>query len=320
MNSNVLIVGAGAMAIEYFNILKSLDINVFVIGRSKDSAVKFEQATSYKPFVGGINEYIKLHNKPAFSKAIIATGTEALKDTVRMLVDWGIKNLLVEKPGALSFEQLYELNEYCHNKDCAIYIAYNRRFYESVDKANEIIKLDGGVSSFNFEFTEWSHKIEPLTKAEGVKENWFFANSTHVVDLAFYLGGGLPVRMSPFVSGQLNWHSVAIFAGAGLTSNNALFTYQANWKAPGRWGIEILTLKHKLYLRPLEELKIQKLGSIEIEDVPIDNCHLEQKFKPGLFKQTSEFINDHVSNLVTLKQHTQNSKIYEKILKGETLK
>ena len=41
----------------------------------------------------------------------------------------------------------------------------------------EIIAEDNGVTSFNFEFTEWSHEIEKLEKAPGVKENWFLANS-----------------------------------------------------------------------------------------------------------------------------------------------
>ena len=32
-------------------------------------------------------------------------------------------------------------------------------------------------------------EIEKLNKVPGIKENWFLGNSTHVVDLAFYLGG-----------------------------------------------------------------------------------------------------------------------------------
>ena len=42
-----------------------------------------------------------------------------------------------------------------------------------------------------FEFTEWSHNIR-LKLNQQVKESWFLANSTHVVDLVFHLIG-LPV-------------------------------------------------------------------------------------------------------------------------------
>ena len=41
-------------------------------------------------------------------------------------------------------------------------VGFNRRFYSSVLKAKDIIHEDGGVKSFFFEFTEWSHVIAGL--------------------------------------------------------------------------------------------------------------------------------------------------------------
>ena len=65
----------------------------------------------------------------------------------------------------------------------------------------------------------------------------------HVVDLAFYLCGK-PDEISCYTTGGLNWHSAAsVFAGAGITKKNVLFSYNANWGAPGRWGVEIMTKK-----------------------------------------------------------------------------
>ena len=43
-----------------------------------------------------------------------------------------------------------------------------------------MIAEDGGVTSFNFEFTEWSHQIQHLQKASGVMDNWVLGNSSHV--------------------------------------------------------------------------------------------------------------------------------------------
>ena len=57
-----------------------------------------------------------------------------------------------------------------------------------------------------------------------------------------------------------------------------LFSYQANWNAPGRWGIEILTSQHRLYLRPMEKLQIQNTGSVDISEVEIDD-QLDKEFK-----------------------------------------
>ncbi|MNE69986.1 hypothetical protein D3C80_1657470 [compost metagenome] len=124
--------------------------------------------------------------------------------------------------------------------------------------------------------------------------------------------------MSSYTADSLSWHPVAIFAGAGITKIGALFTYQANWKAPGRWAVEILTNKHRLYLKPLESLQIQKIGSVEIESVVFDN-QIDKDFKPGLFKQTECFVNNCYENLVGIQEHEENCKFYERILFPELL-
>ena len=58
-----------------------------------------------------------------------------------------------------------------------------------------------------------------------ILKEWFIQNSSHVVDLAFNLGGN-PVEMKSFVSGGQSWHPKGtIFSGAGITDKNALFSY-----------------------------------------------------------------------------------------------
>ena len=82
--------------------------------------------------------------------------------------------------------QLKKRNKIAIDFDAKVLIAYNRRFYSSVEKAREIITEDGGIQSCIFEFTEWAHKIIALSKANGVKEHWFLGNSSHVIDLVFH--------------------------------------------------------------------------------------------------------------------------------------
>ena len=133
------------------------------------------------------------------------------------------------------------------NANAKVFIAYNRRFYRAVSEAKRLIEGDGGVTSFNFEFTEWSHEIERLSKAPGVKEKWFLGNSTHVVDLAFFLGGK-PSEISCYTQGGTDWHPTAsLFSGAGVSEHGALFSYNANWESAGRWGVEVLTKKINIF-------------------------------------------------------------------------
>jgi hypothetical protein len=145
---------------------------------------------------------------------------------------------------------------------------------------------------------------------------WFIANSTHVIDLAFYLGGR-PLDMSSYTKGSLDWYKPAsVFAGAGVSDKGALFSYQANWGAPGRWSVEILTLKHRLILRPMEQLYIQKIGSVAIEKVEIDDI-LDREYKPGLYLQVKSFLkNDSVNNSINIQEHMQNTAYYECIERG----
>jgi hypothetical protein len=131
-----------------------------------------------------------------------------------------------------------------------------------------------------------------LTAGRGpeILNNWFLANSSHVVDLAFHLGGP-PASVDARVTGTLDWHPAgATFAGSGRTERGALFSYLADWSAPGRWGVEIRTPKRRLILQPLESLKIQEHGSFTVREVPPDD--LDTRFKPGLYRQMKAFLSD----------------------------
>ena len=301
------------MAIDYLKVLNELALDTIVVGRSEESALAFEKNTGYIVTRNGIEAYIDKNNEIT-RKAIIATGVEQLSKNAISLIKAGVKEILLEKPGGTSINELKEISDYANENNCKIFIAYNRRFYSSVIEAKKIIDEDGGCKSFQFEFTEWSHKIEPLQKKEGVKENWFIGNSTHVVDLAFYLGGN-PKEIKCYSSGNLSWHSKSVFSGAGISTLNALFSYHSNWQAPGRWAVEILTDKHRLIFKPLEELQIQKIGSISIDKVELDD-NLDKDFKPGLFLQTKKFIEDDFSDLKTLEEQIEDMYWYNQILNG----
>lgn len=299
MIENIWLIGASQMAIDYHKVLKDLNMPFIVIGRGDISAKKFLEKTMIDPIKGGLDNFL-LDKPNKCSHAIVAVGVENLADTTMKLLRYGVRNILVEKPAGLNKNEIIELTKLTKEKSANVYVAYNRRFYASVIKAKEIIIDDGGVSSFNFEFTEWSHSIEKLEKAPGIKENWFLGNSTHVVDLAFYLGGK-PKDLVTFVKGSIDWHpSSSIFSGAGISISGALFSYQANWESAGRWSVEILTKKNRLILCPLEELKIQKRGSIKKEIISDIDYSLDENFKAGLYIQTKNFLNDDYKEMIDI--------------------
>lgn len=308
----ILIVGAGPMAQEYAKILKDENKNFTVVGRSEGSAKNFKESVGIVPFIGGLDKFCSENNASTYTSAIVATGVEQLFTTTSKLISEGIKKILVEKPAGLNIKEIELLSKQSGECGIELYVAYNRRFFSSVEKAQEIIEQDGGVTSFNFEVTEWGHVIQNLTKAEGVKEHWFLANSSHVSDLAFFLCGR-PEKITCFTDGALKWHPTsARFCGAGRSIRGALFSYRGDWEAPGRWGLEVLTKRHKLIFCPIEKLKIQKLGSVEDNFIECDDLY-DLKYKPGLYKQINSFMQESPQNLCNIEEHLLNSRFFIKM-------
>ncbi|MFX0059057.1 MAG: Gfo/Idh/MocA family protein [Candidatus Hodarchaeota archaeon] len=308
---NVLLIGAGPMAVDYDKVLRDMKISYKVVGRSQESANKFQNETKTNVITGGIEKWL-LENKDHPNYAIVAvTGTE-LGKVARILINNGIMNILLEKPGGLDYNDIKSVAQVSKVNHANVLLAYNRRFYASVKKAKEIIQEDGGVKSYYFEFTEWPHTIIPLPKDPKIKERWFLHNSTHVVDLAFYLGGE-PDEIQSYSKGEFDWHpSGTVFTGAGISNNGALFSYHSNWDAPGRWGIEVLTSKHRLFFRPLEKLQIQKLKTVVIEELEIDN-QIDIDYKPGLYRQVEAFLNNDLHNFINIHQQASRLEIFKKI-------
>lgn len=310
--TNIWIVGAGGIAIEYTKVLQALKKEFITIGRGHDKAVAYYEATGVKAIEGGLDSYIET-NPEIPEYAIVAVNVEYLSSTTISLMKCGIKNIFCEKPGFNEPSELDEVVKVAKNTGAKVYYAYNRRFFASVLKAEEIIKEDGGLTSMNFEFTEWGHVIANTEHPAAVKKNWMTANSSHVIDLAFFEGGE-PKQMNSFSSGELSWHKPSNFAGAGITEKGVLFNYQANWDAPGRWAVELLTSQHRIYLKPMEQLQLQDKGSVKVYPVEIDD-HLDKEFKPGFYLETKAFLEGDTERLCSLIQQKEHIKlIYKKIL------
>lgn len=280
------------MGKEYAKVFKAMGLSFFAIGR-------------------GLKEWLKTNEAPR--TAIVAVTEDQLGIVTRQLINAGCKNILVEKPGGFDVEDIIKVAKLAKQKGTKVYVGYNRRFYASTQKALEFIEREG-VLSFNFDFTERSYVVEKAPQSAKIKKEWFLQNSTHVIDLAFFMAGW-PHKISALKNGKLKWHpSGAIYTGSGLTDKNALFSYHANWKSAGRWSVEIITSKTKLIFRPLEKLQIQKYGSMTVEDYPLDD-KLDIDFKPGIYKQVESFLGNK-KFLPTIEEQVNHLKYYEKIKGG----
>ena len=312
MSEKVLLIGTGQISLDYYKALVDMGVDTNVVGRGESSAKVFFDNTGLKPITGGIKNYFRKESG-RYNYAIVSVQIVNLYEVCVELINSGIQNILVEKPAGLNKIQIESLSNLAKASNSNVFVAYNRRFYSSVIKAQEIIREDGGISSIDFEFTEWSNEIEKLNYPKIVKNNWFLANSSHVVDLSFYLAGN-PVKIESFVTGGLDWHpDGSVFSGAGMTNKNVVFSYKANWESAGRWSIDIRTKFRKLLLCPLEKLQIQKKDSLKLDFCKRIDYGFDDKYKPGFYLQVKEFLGMQGPRLKTIDEQLVSTSFYDKI-------
>lgn len=304
------LVGAGPHAQAYAKVLKDLGTPFEAIGRGEASALAFEAATGQPARAGGLTKALAESGAPI--QAIVSVSFEKLAAVAIELLYAGTKRLLLEKPGGLTLAELSAVREAAAKAGAEVLIAYNRRFYAATQKAHELIQEDGGAVSCAFEFTEWAHTIVPLPVPPEVKESWLIANSSHVADLAFHLCG-FPKDWKAFQGGSMGWHSSAArFAGAGITDRGVLFSYHADWEAPGRWALEVMTRKRRLIFKPMEQLQVTVLASVKVEQVDIDDA-LDKAFKPGLYAETQAFLDHDDALFCTIDEQLTHGAIYSEM-------
>lgn len=307
---NIWLVGAGPHAREYAKVLKSMGFEFEVIGRSASSARTFEAETGHAVQAGGLTRALKELAPP--SQAIVSVSFEQLASVAIELIEAGTQRILLEKPGGLNLTELSEIAKAAAKHHAEVLIAYNRRFYSSTREARQMIAEDGGPVSCVFEFTEWAHTITPTPLPKEVKASWFIANSSHVVDLAFHLCG-FPKDWKSWHAGTLDWHpSASRFCGSGITEHGVLFSYHADWEAPGRWAVEVLTRKRRFIFKPMEQLQVTLLASVKTEPVEIDDA-LDKAFKPGLYEETRAFLARDDQLFCTIDEQLQHGAVYSEM-------
>lgn len=305
---HVLLFGTGPMAAEYVKVLKKTGVPFTVVGRTKENCLKFANENE----VQVIDTPIEQLNIQPFTLAINAVSFENLANVNSKLINTNIHSILSEKPAGLDSIEVRSLVKQLEGKKINFFVAYNRRHFPSVTKLKTILAQEK-ISSAHFEFTEWGHVIEKLNKPKASLENWYYGNSTHVIDLFIALAG-LPTQLSCYKKGTLSWHpNGSVFTGAGITDKNVLFNYDANWESAGRWGVDICTEKGKYSLRPLEKLFFIPKGSVQQQEIEILVEHPD--LKPGLLEQVTCAIQANDKMLLSIHEHLVNcEKVYDKIL------
>jgi len=308
------LIGAGPMAMAYIAVLKDLGVKTRVIGRGDRSAAAFKEKMGLDVRTGGLEDYLSSGEElPEF--AIVSTPVDTLSPNTKALITAGVKNILVEKPAGLTPEETQDLADFVAANDANVYVAYNRRFYASVMAARKIIEADGGATSLRMEFAEYAFRIKDIPTPAHIKSQWLYANSTHVLDMGFFLAG-YPNNISGMQAGGSEWHPAGSqFVGHGQLENGGLFSYHADWDAAPRWMIEVMTPKRTLMFNPLEKLNERSPEGFAITPIKLED-DLDKNFKPGLHAQTEAFLKGNDTHLATIASHARHMEGIYKVIRG----
>jgi predicted dehydrogenase len=314
-NKKVVIIGAGWMADQYCQALQAMGIrSVTVVSRKEESARRCCQKYGYQPRHGGYQDVLpKLVD--ASDLLIIATPIHELRAAAEFATSLGYKNILVEKPGALYSDALRDWAQSVDKQDVKIRLAFNRHTYPSFWKLKELSDNEGGITSCHYMFTEWVHTINFKNNHEDVYRRWGVSNSLHVIAMAHALIG-MPHQISTYRNGGFDWHpSGERFAGAGITESGVLFSYHADWKSAGRWGIEIMTSQNAYRLIPLEKLFRCPKGSVNWEPVEIMPAfsHVKEGVAEELALMLDDALEKSISAAVTLADAARYVKLAESL-------
>lgn len=298
---NIWLIGAGTMAAQHAEVLRDIGQDVTIVATSPDRAVPLADVHGMASFTHGLDR--ALAELPQPDAAIVVLPVNLLAAAALSLVTSGVPRVLIEKPACLSANELEPVVEVIQRTGTFAAVAYNRRFLSSVAEARRRIEAAPEILSVLFEFTEAALRIATLATPNDIKRRWVLANSTHVIDLAFHLCGW-PDTLESQIRGRFDWHpSGADFRGFGTTTRGASFSYLADWRGPGRWGLEIVLPEERLILRPMEQLQVIPLGRFASQAVTGIDDRLDCDYKPGLYLQMQAFLATTPDpRLVTVKQ------------------
>ena len=281
------LIGSGRIAPFYADVLKDFDnCDISICGSigstsAKDLAKKFgfRYCKTAKDLIEQ-NDYI-----------IIACTNKYALDYLKLCDTLG-KKILVEKP-------LYEDNdpEYIPINKENIQVAYNRRFYKSVNKFYQLYRNHNKRLLFNINAPE-------RTLIEGDEYFPLRSNGVHLVDLASFLIGGIKkydvdnisTKDSLILKIYGNKHNAIINWIFNAVSNTSI-TLDFNSETHSLNPIERYSLFNKLKIHEsiVENRNVRSYIPESSTNEEVDDRLF--KYKPGFQLQLSKFLSEKHSNI-----------------------
>jgi len=273
----ICLIGTGNMGQCYANAIRSekgIKIEK-VIGRKIKKLEAFAKTNFIKHYQ---TNFLNLNKIDAF---IIAVSEEQF---IKVITKLRILNkpFLCEKPVGINFKQSLLINSLIR-KNSKFFVALNRRFFNSVITLKEMIKKNKKPIKIIVNDQQDLLHAKKIKKKQIVINNYMYANSIHLIDLARYLINSTSNDFKIFnIKKKKNFIKSKI-----IFSNKDQIDYNCKWNVPGRWSIKLNLPNRKFLLKPIEDLLIKKKLKYCKYSKLIDNDDFN--FKPGIKKIINSF-------------------------------
>ncbi len=285
--SSATIVGYGVMGKEYLKALQALKVgNIRVYTRNPVNPTRSDSSKN-TTFISGDLDTVRT-DPSGTELGIIAIPVAMLSSMAIKLCDLGFKRLLIEKPVALSSDQIQTLSDTLDSRNVSAWSGYNRLSYPAFHELKSLIHREGGATSCSYSITELVNNNWQSRFSREELNRWGISNTLHVISMAHGLIG-IPQAWASYKSGGLDWHSSgSIFVGSGISVNSTPFSYHGDWSSKGRWGINIYTQISSYKLCPLEELQHRENPLGAWQSKPISTY--DSSIKAGVLEQTASVL------------------------------
>lgn len=310
MTKSIAIVGAGYMAEEHIRSFMALT-ELKVVGITSRTKVKAQKLAEKYDIEVVADDIATLYEATQADGVVVAVNELSVLSTVRkcILYPWRI---LCEKPLGLYIDETRAIVDEAKTCGAEIFIAMNRRHFSSTINALQSLEDDDGKRFV--EVHDQENIISALQSGQPreVVSRWMVANSIHLVDY-----------FTLFCRGKLN----KITTSLPIDIKNPFFiqkvlhfssgdvgVYTAIWNAPGPWGVKLTTPNQMMELKPLEQLEKQIFPEKKRYMISLDE--IDNKFKPGLYRQGLEFknvLNNNQHQLTSITSYLNSLSLVEKI-------
>jgi predicted dehydrogenase len=230
-----------------------------------------------------------LLSKKVFDSLLICVSEKSIDSVMHKILHLDLP-ILIEKPGP---SQEYLLDKKVVLKSSKTFIAYNRRFYETVDFIKERYSKFGGFFEFQIVENVVTKNLDSISDA-------LRGNSTHMLNLMQYL-------ITEFSLSSLKVSNSNSIITANIEGSNCelLGRLSIYFNVPANSSIRLVSNEELFELKPIEILS--KFNSMLVQEpdsqykirryLPAwnnrDNQHLicDAKFKPGFYEQAKAFKN-----------------------------